>query len=182
RNAERQENLVGVALLDLNRFKTINDSLGQSLGDLLLKLVAKRLSAVINEGDTVARLAGDEFALVFTDMDRAETISRMATQVLDCFNQAFLVGHHDVFVSASMGIAIYPADGEEVGELMQNAEAGMYRAKRDGGHGYQFYSADMTLKARERLGLENDLRRALDRREFLLHYQPIVDASSGRIN
>lgn len=179
--ADRQDRWVGVATLGLDRFKTINDSLGHAVGDALLRAIAKRLRSAVNEGDTVARMSGDEFGFIFTDMDQEEDPSHIVTRMLSCFNKPFLVADHELFISASLGVTICPTDGDGVDELIQNADAAMYRVKAEGGSGYQFYAANMTLKARERLALENDLRRALERREFLLHYQPIVDAISGKI-
>lgn len=180
-DAERNNSLVAVVLLDLNRFKMINDSLGHAVGDLLLKRVAKRLSSIVNEDCMVARFAGDEFGLIFTGIHQQDRVCHLVARVQDCFSQAFLVSNQELFVSASLGVAIFPVDGANAQVLIRNAEAAMHRAKSDGGNSYQFYSADMTAKASERLGLENDFRRALERQEFLLHYQPIVDAGSSDI-
>jgi diguanylate cyclase (GGDEF)-like protein len=172
--ADRHGRLVGVAFLDLDRFKTINDSLGHSVGDLLLKRVAERLGHCVREGDTVARLAGDEFTLVLADMAHMQDAAQVARKVLDSLAQPFHIAGYELFTSASLGMTLYPVDDESIEGLLRNADIAMYRAKDHGGNSHHFYSADMTSKARERLALENDLRRALERGEFLLHYQPIV--------
>jgi len=178
---ERHGRCVAVAMLDLDRFKTVNDSLGHAVGDALLKSMAERLSQAVRQGDTVARLAGDEFGFVLADMRAENDSSMVAAKILECFQEPFLAAGHELFASASMGIAIYPSDGDDAAELIRNADAAMYRAKEAGRNSYQFYSAEMTNKARNRLATENALRRALEKEEFLLHYQPIIDMPSGRI-
>jgi diguanylate cyclase (GGDEF)-like protein len=170
-----------VVFLDLDRFKTINDSLGHAIGDQFLKSVAERLARAAREGDTVARLAGDEFGLVLADMRHADDAAGVAQKILDSFAQPFSVAGHEIFASASLGLTLYPLDDDSVVGLVRNADVSMYRAKESGGNTCQYYAADMTSKAHERLALENALRHALDRKEFLLHYQPIVDLKSGEI-
>ncbi len=179
--ADRHERLVGVVFLDLDRFKYINDSLGHEKGDLLLREVAMRLSGAIRRGDTVARLSGDEFALVLADMGHVDDAILVAQKILEVFHQPFRVAGHDLYVTASLGITLYPFDDRSAQELLRNADVAMYRAKESGKNNYQFYVAEMTAKATERLSLENDLRSALERSEFSLHYQPIADCPSGRI-
>jgi len=177
--ANRHERLVGVALLDLDRFKTINDSLGHEIGDRLLKAVGARLAQCVRTGDTVARLGGDEFTLMLAAMAHADDAGRVAQKILDAFAKPFEVDGHELFVTASLGMTLYPFDDSDVDGLMKNADVAMYRAKDAGGNNYQFYASDMTVKTRERLKLENALRYAIERGELLLHYQPVVDPASG---
>ena len=179
--ASRHQRRVGIALLDLDRFKQINDSLGHGVGDLFLKAVAERLTDCVREGDTVARLAGDEFAVILADMRHEDDAAYAAQKILDSFLQPFHVVGHEFFTSASLGVTLYPLDDHSVEGLLRNADTAMYRAKETGGNSYQFYAANMISLAHGRLTLENDLRRALERNEFLLHYQPVVSLMSGNI-
>ncbi len=179
--AGRRERLVGVAFLDLDRFKTINDSLGHGIGDLFLKSVAERLARSVRAGDTVARLAGDEFTLILADMGHADHAAHVAQKVLDGLARPFHVVGRELYTSASLGITLYPLDDGDVEGLLRNADIAMYRAKERGGNTYEFYAADMSARAHARLALENALRHALERNEFLLHYQPVVDLTSGRV-
>ena len=179
--ANRHQRRVGIVLLDLDRFKQINDSLGHGVGDLFLQAVAARLTDCVREGDTVARLAGDEFAVVLADMRHEDDAAYTAQKILDSFVQPFHVVGHEFFTSASLGVTLYPLDDHSVEGLLRNADTAMYRAKEAGGNSYQFYAANMTSLTHGRLTLETDLRRALERHEFLLHYQPVVSLSSGHI-
>ncbi|MCR4347018.1 MAG: EAL domain-containing protein [Sulfuricaulis sp.] len=179
--ADRRERLVGVVFLDLDRFKNINDSHGHAKGDKLLREVAVRLSGAVRRGDTVARLSGDEFALVLADMGHVDDVIHVAQKILDTFREAFQVEENTFFITASMGITLYPFDDRSAQELLRNADVAMYRAKESGKNNYQFYVAEMTAKVAERLSLENDLRFALERGELSLNYQPIADCQSGRI-
>jgi diguanylate cyclase (GGDEF)-like protein/PAS domain S-box-containing protein len=179
--ADRHERLVGVAFIDLDRFKTINDSLGHGIGDLLLKDVSERLVRCVREGDTVARLAGDEFTLILADMGHIDHAARVAQKILESFAHPFHIAGHELYTSASLGMTLYPLDDHDVEGLLRNADTAMYRAKERGGDAYEFFSADMTSKAQARLTLENALRRALEREELELHYQPVVDLASGHM-
>ena len=179
--ANRHQRHVGIALLDLDRFKQINDSLGHGVGDLFLKAVAERLVRCVRDGDTVARLAGDEFAVILADMRHEDDAAYAAQKILDSFTQSFHVAGHEFFTSASLGVTLYPLDDHSIEGLLRNADTAMYRVKEVGGNSYQFYTANMTSLAHGRLALENDLRRALERNEFLLHYQPLVSLTSGNI-
>jgi diguanylate cyclase (GGDEF)-like protein/PAS domain S-box-containing protein len=179
--AGRHGRLVGVVFLDLDRFKTINDTLGHAAGDQLLKEVGRRLTQTVREGDTVARLSGDEFSLVLADMAQIEDAGRLAQKLLDCFSAPFVIDGHELFVSASIGMTLYPHDDNNPDVLLRNADVAMYRSKDAGRNAYHFYAAEMTTKAAESLALENELHQAIERGELLLNYQPIVDAMSGVI-
>jgi diguanylate cyclase (GGDEF)-like protein/PAS domain S-box-containing protein len=179
--SDRHGRLVGVAFLDLDRFKNINDTLGHEAGDQLLKAVAERLTGAVRKGDTVARLSGDEFTLILADMGHMDDVVRVAQKVLDAFTQPFHVAGRELHMTASLGITLYPFDVKDVSGLLRNADIAMYRAKEHGRNTYQFYAADMMTKAVENLALENDLRHAVARGELVLHYQPIIGCPDGEI-
>lgn len=172
---------VGVLLFDLDRFKVVNETLGQAMGDFLLKAVSERLSATVREGDTVARLGDDMFGLILDDLAQPADSFRVSQKILDSLGKPFQLKGQEIFVSASIGIAIFPNDGDEIDLLMKHADTAMYRAKEQGGNNYQLYAPAMNQHATKRLALENNLRRALERGEFLLYYQPKVDLTTGRI-
>ena len=192
--AERQNCHVAVCFLDLDQFSSINDSLGHDLGDILIERVAKRLLATCRDSDTVARLGcpaetvevarlgGDEFTIVLPDLDDPQDAARVARRVLDSFREPFRLGTHEVFVSASIGIAVYPEDGRELDDLVKNADVAMYRAKEEGRSAYRMFSPSMNAQAVTRMQLEQRLRRAVEAGEFGLVYQPIVDLDSGRVS
>ncbi|GAB4508455.1 MAG: hypothetical protein Tsb0026_07140 [Sulfuricaulis sp.] len=179
--AGRHSRLVGVAFLDLDRFKNINDTLGHEAGDQLLKAVAERLIGAMRKGDTIARLSGDEFTLILADMGHVDDAARVAQKILDTFTQPFHAAGRELYVTASLGITVYPFDIQDVSGLLRNADIAMYRAKESGRNTYRFYAADMMTKAVENLALENDLRQAVVRGELVLHYQPIVGCADGEI-
>jgi len=181
RRAHSPDRVVAVMFLDLDRFKNVNDTLGHDVGDALLKSMAARLQGCLREGDSVARLGGDEFAVLLEDVASAEDVSTIAGKILDAFALPFSVHAHELFVTASIGISLYPNDGATAATLLKNADAAMYRAKDLGKNNYQFYSADMSAAAFERLTLESSLRRALERDEFVLYYQPQIDIVSGQL-
>ena len=179
--AHRHGRRVGVLLLDLDRFKNINDTLGHEAGDRLLQAVARRLRQAVRQGDTVARLSGDEFAIVLADMGHADDGGRVAQKVAQAFVDPFHIGEREFHITTSIGVTIYPTDGESIEGLLRNADAAMYRAKDAGRNNYQFYTEEMTRQAFERMGLESALRRALERDELRLVYQPIFDARGGAV-
>jgi diguanylate cyclase (GGDEF)-like protein len=180
-HAARAGRVAAVLLLDLDRFKTVNDSLGHNQGDALLREVAARLRASVREGDTVARLGGDEFVIVLADMAKLTDAIPFAHKVLAALAAPLHVGGRELTVGASIGISGYPADGEDANVLLRNADVAMYRAKGEGGGAYCFFTREMNARAVERLEIEAGLRRAIDRNELELHFQPIVDARTARI-
>lgn len=172
---------VAVLFLDLDRFKVINDTLGHAVGDRLLKAAAARLIDSIREGDTVARLGGDEFVLILDDLAQPQDTSKVAQKILEALSEPFHLEERELFITASIGIALWPEDGENPETLLKNADTAMYRAKEMGKNNYQLYSPALNAKASERLALENALRHALEREELLLHYQPKIDLPTGKI-
>jgi PAS domain S-box-containing protein len=193
-SATRHGRRLAVLFLDLDRFKHINDTLGHSVGDELLRSVADRLRKVLRSTDTigreagsaashsngtVARLGGDEFVVSATDIARGEDAARVATRILDALSNPFMLNEHEVFVTGSIGISLYPDDGGDSDTLLKSADAALYHAKDVGRNGYQFYNKSMNATAFQRLLLENSLRKALKRDEFLLHFQPQIDVASG---
>ncbi len=193
RRAARGEQQVAVIHIGLNKFKQVNESLGPQVGDMLLKLISKRLlncvqnDAVLNRlGNeelwrNVSRLGGDEFSILVPQVPHAENIGLLARSVLDALGGVFEIDGHEVCVSASMGIAVYPGDGAESDALIKHAGVAAGHAKQRGGSSYQFYSKEINGLSRERFRLEADLRRALEREEFELYYQPKIQVSTGRL-
>jgi diguanylate cyclase (GGDEF)-like protein/PAS domain S-box-containing protein len=170
--AQRYGRVVMVALADLDNFKLINDTLGHSIGDRLLQLVAERLLTCVRRGDTVARLGGDEFVLVLADQMHEAHGHDAVERVQRAIAETFHVGGHELRVSCSIGVSVYPDDGGDGETLTRLADVAMYRAKELGRSGYQFYTQEMTARIRERVALEHGLRQAVERGEFSLHYQP----------
>jgi diguanylate cyclase (GGDEF)-like protein/PAS domain S-box-containing protein len=173
--AHRNGSRVAVLFLDLDRFKTINDSLGHQLGDRLLQSVASRILVCVREGDTVARVGGDEFVIVIPAIMSASDASAVAAKILEVLGSAFHLHGNDLHVDASIGLSLYPADGADAETLMRNADTAMYHAKDSGRANYKFFTRHMNVAAQQRLSLENALRRALDNGEFEVHYQPLFD-------
>jgi len=179
--ARWHQRLVAILFIDLDRFKTINDTLGHEAGDRLLQLLAERFNRAVREGDTVARFGGDEFVILLDDVATEQDVGMVAQKVLDALAAPFNIENQGLYITASIGVSLFPGDGEDSGALLKNADVAMYRAKELGKNTYQFYSADMSARAFERLSLETSLRHALERNEFLLYYQPQLDVDSGEI-
>jgi len=179
--AHRTKQPLAVMFLDLDHFKRINDTLGHTIGDRLLQRTAERARALIREGDTVARIAGDEFTLLLPGIGRAADAAAIAHKVLSAIAQPFKIEGHELYITTSVGIALYPGDGEDAEALVRGADSAMYRAKELGRNTFQLCTQEMMTTARERLALENRLRPALQRGEFLLHYQPLADLRTGSL-
>src|SRR6185436_8161948 len=177
--SQRVPRAIAVVFIDLDHFKFVNDSLGHSVGDKLLKGMADRLRGVLREGDTVARLGGDEFVLILNDQSNEEIIFRAMQRITQQVSQPMDIDGKELYLTCSAGISLYPQDGPDVDTLLKNADAAMYRAKEHGRNNFQFYTSEMNERVNERLQLENALRRALERKEFLLHYQQRVDLRTG---
>ena len=181
-HAHRARRQVAVMFIDLDRFKHVNDSLGHDAGDALIVEIARRLSGSLRESDTVARQGGDEFVVVLPDLAGQEDAAKVARKLLDNLFQPMLLCGHEVFPSGSIGIAMYPGDGPDSATLLKCADSAMYGSKGQGGNHYSFYTADMGEQAALHLRMEGALQRALQREEFLLYYQPVVDIGSGRVS
>ncbi|WP_158284000.1 EAL domain-containing protein [Azospirillum sp. TSO22-1] len=179
--AKRSNGTVAVLFLDLDHFKVINDSLGHTIGDEVLKDVAVRLQQALREVDTVGRLGGDEFIIVLPDAGSAADVARVAARILDCVCEPMRIKDRDFTISPSVGISLFPADGEDGERLIKNADAAMYQAKAAGRHAFRFFTTSMDAQLNERLNLEANIRRALDLGEFRLHYQPQIELGSGRV-
>ncbi|WP_249383880.1 bifunctional diguanylate cyclase/phosphodiesterase [Chitinivorax sp. B] len=179
--AQRNGKQLAILFLDLDRFKNINDSLGHHIGDRLLKQVAQRLEACVRSSDTVSRLGGDEFIILLIDVDNVESVGHIADKVLKEITNTYLVDDYEFDITGSLGISLYPMDGNDMDTLIKNADAAMYHAKERGRNNYQFFSKEMNVRLVERLTMELALRKALDNEEFMLLYQPQVELCSGRI-
>src|SRR5229473_5231076 len=179
--AQRFVRSIGVVFLDIDHFKFINDSLGHNTGDKLLQNVAERLTETVRDGDTVARLGGDEFILVLNDQPGQDIIYRAMQRILSKVAEPINVDGHELLVTCSAGISLYPQDGSDMETLLKNADAAMYRAKERGRNNFQFYTAEMNRQVNERLQTETSLRRALERDEFELYYQPRINVRSGAL-
>ena len=180
--ARWHDRLVAVMFMDLDRFKIINDTLGHNVGDQLLLQLSQRLAKTVRDGDTIARFGGDEFAILLDDINSESHISSLAEKLLDTLATPFKFNKQELFVTASIGVSIFPNDGEDSDTLLRNADVAMYRAKDLGKNNYQFYSDDLSARIFERLALENNLRHALERDEFILYYQPQIDARTNKVS
>ncbi len=179
--AGRDKQQVAVLFLDLDHFKSVNDTFGHGVGDLLLQNIAVRLRDCVRRADTVARLGGDEFVIVMAALQDIQSVTRVARKILDSLAGPVRLGGHEIYSTVSIGIAIYPGDSEDADLLLKSADTAMYKAKEQGRNTFQFYAPEMNIEALERLLLGNDLRHALERGEFLLHYQPQLCVATGKL-
>jgi diguanylate cyclase (GGDEF)-like protein len=192
-HGERHSLNMAVLFLDLDNFKRVNDTLEHRIGDLLLQEVAERLSGCLRSSDTVsrqsaetasstvARLGGDEFTILLPEIDSMDCVARVARRILNVVAKPFRLEGHEVFVTGSIGIAVFPDDGRDMDTLLKNADTAMYHAKEHGKNNFQFYKRSMNASAFERMTLENDLRKAIEQDEFMLYYQPRLDLPTGKI-
>jgi diguanylate cyclase (GGDEF)-like protein len=190
KHLERSSNIFAVMFLDVDNFKRINDTFGHVVGDNLLKEVSSRLGHILRKSDSVARqhtdnffarLGGDEFTVLLSDIKFAEDASKVAQRINDSMSKPFILGDQELFVTVSTGIAICPDDGKDSDTLLKNADSAMYYAKNQGRNNYQYYMQSMNARALESFTLENDLRKALEKDELLLYYQPQIDIESGKV-
>jgi diguanylate cyclase (GGDEF)-like protein/PAS domain S-box-containing protein len=179
--APRHSKKVAVLFLDLDGFKHINDSLGHPTGDKLLQSIAKRLVSCVRTSDTVSRQGGDEFVVLLSEMEQSEDAAISALRILQAVAEAHTIDQHDLHVTTSIGVSVFPDDGKDAETLVKNADTAMYQAKENGRQSYQFFRPAMNVRAVERQSIEENLRRALERREFTLHYQPKIRLRTGEI-
>src|SRR6202042_899797 len=179
--AGRQRKQLAVLFVDLDQFKRINDSLGHAVGDKLLRSVAGRLMACVRRTDTVCRLGGDEFVILLSQLEHAEDAAISAQKILRAIAAPHTIDNRSLDISVSIGGSTYPGDGQDAENLISQADAAMYEAKQHGRNGYQFFRKDMTTRLAKRRLLEADLRSALGRDEFLLHYQPKINLQTGQV-
>jgi len=180
-HARRAARPAALLVLNVDRFKLVNESYSRGAGDTLLRMVADRLKGAVREGDTVARLGGDAFAVLATDLARPDDVLPVVRKIREAMLSPFRLEGRDLHVTLSIGASVYPRDGEEFDMLLRNADAAMHRVKADGRNGFQFYASAMTRQAAERVELENELRLALERNQLEMHYQPQVVLANGRI-
>jgi len=179
--AQRNRRILAVLFLDLDRLKIINDTLGHNMGDRLLKAVAARLTTAMRDTDTIARLGGDEFMLLLPEISNASDVDTITTKLLDTFKTPFEFDQQELYITTSIGVAVYPKDGTDAETLLKNADTAMYRAKRTGRNNCQSFAPSMKVENMEQLALGNGLRRAIDRNEFIVHYQPQIDIENGEM-
>ena len=181
-SARRHGTPLAVLFVDLDRFKHVNDSFGHAMGDVLLQSVAHRLLGCVRSSDMVSRLGGDEFVVVLSELDEVEDAAITANKVLTVLAAPHSVAQHDLEVTVSIGVSTFPHDGQDAETLIKKADTAMYHAKENGHNNYQFFEKEMNARAVERQALEGGLRHALERQEFVLHYQPKVNLETGAIS
>jgi diguanylate cyclase (GGDEF)-like protein len=179
--SHRTNGVFAVLFLDLDRFKIINDTLGHSVGDELLRLVAARLKKSVRETDTVARIGGDEFIILLTSVTGRSDVTMLAEKILKTLMAPFKLRDHELFITTSLGVCMCPEDGQDTDDIVKKADIAMYHAKSTGRNNVQFYDMDMDQNASRRFVISNSLRRGLEKHEFRVYYQPKVDIASGRI-
>lgn len=180
-HAKRNNQMIAILFIDLDRFKPINDTLGHEIGDQLLCETAWRIRACVREEDTVARLGGDEFTVMIHEIENAESAAKIAERILENIRLPFMIKGHELYLSISAGIALYPDDGIEVETLLKNADTAMYLAKENNKNNYQFYTPELNEKIHNRLLIEIEMRRAIERAEFVLHYQPKINVNTNEM-
>jgi len=181
-HAKRHNKVLAVLFIDLDRFKNINDALGHTTGDLVLKEMGLRFSSLLRAGDILARLGGDEYIILLNDIGHGKFAGPVAEKILNACAQPVKIDSHEFYITASIGICVYPDDGQSLEDLQRNADMAMYKAKRRGGGAYQYYTKEMDVTAREHIKLEAELRKAIQNKEFVLHYQPQLNLKTGTIN
>ncbi len=180
--AKRNKTRLAIMFLDLDRFKIVNDSLGHSVGDRLLQAVSLRLTRCLRRGDTLSRFGGDEFTLLLPEVTDERATEGIAQKIIKALKQPFRLGEHEIYVGVSIGIVMYPGGGADIDSLIQNADIAMYQVKDSGKDSYAFYQPEMNAATANRLHFERDIRRALENDEFIVHYQPQIDASTGKVS
>jgi len=176
--AHRNKTRFAMLLIDIDRFKSVNDSLGREVGDKLLSMIAFRLNEMVRKSDTLARLGADEFVLVMDNVTQSYLVANKAKQILDVLSKPFIIGDHEINMTASIGISLYPLNGKRFIELLKNADIAMSHVKENGGNGFVFHTEDMSLQAIKRQKLESDLKQAIRNNEFEIYYQPKYDINS----
>ncbi len=180
-SAQRKGRKIAVFFLDLDNFKAINDTIGHTYGDQLLLKVGEQLKLKMRRSDTLARLGGDEFIMLQSNVGSMEDVYRLAVRMLEIFKRPWTLDDREFYVTASIGISVYPNDGSDLQELMKNADTAMYRAKENGRNNFQVFTQELNLRIMERMEIENHLRRAAEKKEFVLHYQPQIELATGRV-
>ncbi|WP_169824214.1 EAL domain-containing protein [Clostridium formicaceticum] len=181
KKADTNKRKIAILFLDLDQFKIINDTLGHATGDQLLREAAARLNKCISKDDIISRMGGDEFTVLLSNIEKHQDAVKVAERMLDILKQSFTINEYELFISASIGISLYPYHGDDIETLLKNADIAMYKAKDDGRNNLQLYTSTINSYAIERLNMENNLRKAIDQNEFFLHYQPKVDVETGKV-